>query len=116
MKRPILCIFLFLTFCKNGYPDQTHILKEYLSEKIEKTRVLTKALYSSYLDSCSDSNTNYYIFVNKVRTYEVEVFEVLKLDVQCLEKKFKHHQKNYLRKLSLKLLQWKRNPAYLDLL
>ena len=91
MKRPILCIFLFFTFCKNGYADQTHILKEYLSEKIEKTRVLTKALYSSYLDSCSSSNAKYYSFVNKVRIYEVEVYEVLKLDVQCLEKKFKHH-------------------------
>ena len=95
MKRPILCIFLFFTFCKNGYADQTHILKEYLDKSREETRVLTKALYSSYLDSCSDSNTNYYIFVNKARTYEVEVYEVLKLDVQCLEKKFKHHQKNY---------------------
>ena len=95
MKRPILCIFLFLTFCKNGYPDQTHILKEYLSEKIEKTRVLTKALYSSYLDSCSSSNAKYYSFVNKARVYEVEIYEVLKLDIKCLEIKFKHHQKNY---------------------
>ena len=86
MKRPILCIFLFFTFCKNGYADQTHILKEYLDKSREETRVLTKALYSSYLDSCSDSNTNYYIFVNKARTYEVEVYEVLKLDVQCLKK------------------------------
>ena len=95
MKRPILCIFLFLTFCQNGYADQITILKGYLEKNIEETRVLTKALYSSYLDSCSDSNTKFYSFVNKARIYEVEIYEVPKLDVKCLEKKFKHHQKNY---------------------
>ena len=95
MKRPILCIFLFLTFYQNGYADQVPILKEYLDRSVEETRVLTKALYSSYLDSCSDSNTKFYSLVNKARIYEVEVYEVPKLDIKCLEKKFKHHQKNY---------------------
>ena len=84
--------------------DKVKILKGYLKETSEEVKVLKKAIYSSYLDSCSGSNTKYYSLVEKTPDYadswnadtrRVEIFESTKLDINCLEKKFEHHQKNY---------------------
>ena len=76
------------------------IFQGYLKEKDEKVKLLTKAIYASYLDSCSGSNTKYYSLVDKkvpgvADTRRVEIFESTKIDINCLEKKFEHHLKNY---------------------
>ena len=96
---------LGLLWCNATYAaDKVQIFKGYLKEKDEKVKLLTKAIYASYLDGCSGSNTKYYSLVDKVPDYvdswnadtrSVEIFESTKLDINCLEKKFEHHQKNY---------------------
>ena len=96
---------LGLLWCNATYAaDKVQIFKGYLKEKDEKVKLLTKAIYASYLDGCSGSNTKYYSLVDKVPDYvdswnadtrSVEIFESTKLDINCLEKKFEHHLKNY---------------------
>jgi len=105
MKKLSLYIFLGLLWCNATYAaDKVQIFKGYLKEKDEKVKLLTKAIYASYLDGCSGSNTKYYSLVDKVPDYvgswnadirSVEIFESTKLDINCLEKKFEHHLKNY---------------------
>ena len=105
MKKLSLYVFLVLMFCNATYAaDKVQIFKGYLKEKDEKVKLLTKAIYASYLDGCSGSNTKYYSLVDKVPDYvdswnadtrSVEIFESTKLDINCLEKKFEHHLKNY---------------------
>ena len=105
MKKLFLYIFLGLLWCNATYAaDKVQIFKGYLKEKDEKVKLLTKAIYASYLDGCSGSNTKYYSLVDKVPDYvdswnadirSVEIFESTKLDINCLEKKFEHHLKNY---------------------
>ena len=96
---------MVLLWCNATYAaDKVQIFKGYLKEKDEKVKLLTKAIYASYLDGCSGSNTKYYSLVEKTPDYadswnadtrRVEIFESTKLDINCLEKKFEHHQKNY---------------------
>ena len=105
MKKAIGIIILGLLWCNTAYAaDKVQIFKGYLKEKDEKVKLLTKAIYASYLDGCSGSNTKYYSLVDKVPDYvdswnadtrSVEIFESTKLDINCLEKKFEHHLKNY---------------------
>ena len=105
MKKLFLYMLLGLLWCNATYAaDKVQIFKGYLKEKDEKVKLLTKAIYASYLDSCSGSNTKYYSLVDKVPDYvdswnadirSVEIFESTKLDINCLEKKFEHHLKNY---------------------
>ena len=105
MKKLLGILVLSLLWCNATYAaDKVQIFKGYLKEKDEKVKLLTKAIYASYLDGCSGSNTKYYSLVDKVPDYvdswnadtrSVEIFESTKLDINCLEKKFEHHQKNY---------------------
>ena len=105
MKKLLGILVLGLLWCNATYAaDKVQIFKGYLKEKDEKVKLLTKAIYASYLDGCSDSNTKYYSLVDKVPDYvdswnadtrSVEIFESTKLDINCLEKKFEHHLKNY---------------------
>ena len=105
MKKLLGVVVLGLLWCNATYAaDKVQIFKGYLKEKDEKVKLLTKAIYASYLDSCSGSNTKYYSLVEKAPDYadswnadtrRVEIFESTKLDINCLEKKFEHHQKNY---------------------
>ena len=105
MKKLLGILVLSLLWCNATYAaDKVQIFKGYLKEKDEKVKLLTKAIYASYLDSCSGSNTKYYSLVEKAPDYadswnadtrSVEIFESTKLDINCLEKKFEHHQKNY---------------------
>ena len=105
MKKLLGVVVLGLLWCNATYAaDKVQIFKGYLKEKDEKVKLLTKAIYASYLDGCSGSNTKYYSLVDKVPDYvdswvadtrSVEIFESTKLDINCLEKKFEHHQKNY---------------------
>ena len=106
MKKLLGILVLGLLWCNATYAaDKVQIFKGYLKEKDEKVKLLTKAIYASYLDGCSGSNTKYYSLVDKVPDYvdswvadtrSVEIFESTKLDINCLEKKFEHHLKNYL--------------------
>ena len=105
MKKLLGIMVLGLLWCNATYAaDKVQIFKGYLKEKDEKVKLLTKAIYASYLDGCSGSNTKYYSLVDKVPDYvdswnadtrSVEIFVSTKLDIKCLEKKFEHHQKNY---------------------
>ena len=105
MKKLLAILVLSLLWCNATYAaDKVQIFKGYLKEKDEKVKLLTKAIYASYLDSCSGSNTKYYSLVEKAPDYadswnadtrSVEIFESTKLDINCLEKKFEHHLKNY---------------------
>ena len=105
MIKNLLIVVLGLLWCNASFAaDKVQILKGYLKEKDEKVKLLTKAIYASYLDGCSGSNTKYYSLVDKVPDYvdswnadtrSVEIFESTKLDINCLEKKFEHHLKNY---------------------
>ena len=105
MKKLLGIMVLGLLWCNATYAaDKVQIFKGYLKEKDEKVKLLTKAIYASYLDGCSGSNTKYYSLVDKVPDYvdswnadtrSVEIFESTKLDINCLEKKFEHHLKNY---------------------
>ena len=105
MKKLLGILVLSLLWCNATYAaDKVQFFKGYLKEKDEKVNLLTKAIYASYLDGCSGSNTKYYSLVDKVPDYvdswnadtrSVEIFESTKLDINCLEKKFEHHLKNY---------------------
>ena len=105
MKKLLGIVVLGLLWCNTTFAaDKVRILKGYLKDENEKVNLLTKAIYASYLDSCSGSNTKYYSLVEKTPDYadswnadtrRVEIFESTKLDINCLEKKFEHHQKNY---------------------
>ena len=105
MKKLLGIMVLGLLWCNTTFAaDKVRILKGYLKDENEKVNLLTKAIYASYLDSCSGSNTKYYSLVEKTPDYadswnadtrRVEIFESTKLDINCLEKKFEHHQKNY---------------------
>ena len=101
MKKLLAILVLSLLWCNATYAaDKVQIFKGYLKEKDEKVKLLTKAIYASYLDGCSGSNTKYYSLVDKVPDYvdswnadtrSVEIFESTKLDINCLEKKFEQH-------------------------
>ena len=105
MKKLLGILVLGLLWCNASFAaDKVRILKGYLKDENEKVNLLTKAIYASYLDGCSGSNTKYYSLVDKVPDYvdswvadtrSVEIFESTKLDINCLEKKFEHHLKNY---------------------
>ena len=104
MKKFLGILVLSLIFCNMGYAvnweRKAMIIQGHLKETKEEVDLLTKAIYASYLDSCSSSNAKYYSLVDKkvpgvADTRRVEIFESTKLDINCLEKKFEHHQKNY---------------------
>ena len=105
MKKLLSIIVLSLLWCNATFAaDKVKILKGYLKETSEEVKVLKKAIYSSYLDSCSGSNTKYYSLEIITPDYaeswnadisEVEIFEATILNINCLEKKFENHQKNY---------------------
>ena len=105
MKKLLGIVVLGLLWCNTTFAaDKVRILKGYLKDENEKVNLLTKAIYASYLDSCSGLNTKYYSLVEKTPDYadswnadtrRVEIFESTKLDINCLEKKFEHHLKNY---------------------
>ena len=105
MKKILAIVALGLLWCNTSFAaDKVKIFKGYLKEKSEEVKVLKKAIYSSYLDSCSGSNIKYYSLEIITPEYaeswnadisEVEVFEATNLNINCLEKKFEHHQKNY---------------------
>ena len=104
MKKLLGIVVLGLLACNTGYAvnweRKVMIIQGHLKETKEEVDLLTKAIYASYLDSCSSSNTKYYSLVDKkvpgvADTRRVEIFESTKLDINCLEKKFEHHQKNY---------------------
>ena len=105
MKKIIGIVVLCLLWCNIGFAaDKVRILKGYLKETSEEVKVLKKAIYSSYLDSCSGSDTKYYSLEIITPDYaeswnadisEVEIFEATNLNINCLEKKFENHQKNY---------------------
>ena len=104
MKKLLGILVLGLLACNTGYAvnweRKVMIIQGHLKETKEEVDLLTKAIYASYLDSCSSSNAKYYSLVDKkvpgvADTRRVEIFESTKLDINCLEKKFEHHQKNY---------------------
>jgi len=108
MKKLLGILVLGLLVCNTGYAvnweRKVMIIQGHLKETKEEVDLLTKAIYASYLDGCSGSNTKYYSLVDKVPDYvdswnadtrSVEIFESTKLDINCLEKKFEHHLKNY---------------------
>ncbi len=105
MKKLLGIVVLGLLWCNVGFAaDKVRILKGYLKETSEEVKVLKKAIYSSYLDSCSGSDTKYYSLEIITPDYaeswnadisEVEIFEATNLNINCLEKKFENHQKNY---------------------
>ena len=104
MKKFLRILILSLIFCNTGYAvnweRKVMIIQGHLKETKEEVDLLTKAIYASYLDSCSSSNAKYYSLVDKkvpgvADTRRVEIFESTKLDINCLEKKFEHHLKNY---------------------
>ena len=105
MKKLLSIIVLsLLCFNTTFAADKVKILKGYLKETSEEVKVLKKAIYSSYLDSCSGSDTKYYSLEIITPDYaeswnadisEVEIFEATILNINCLEKKFENHQKNY---------------------
>ena len=105
MKKLLGIVVLSLLWCNTSFAaDKVKIFKGYLKETSEEVKVLKKAIYSSYLDSCSGSNTKYYSLEIITPEYaeswnadisEVEVFEATNLNINCLETKFEHHQKNY---------------------
>lgn len=52
--------------------------------------------YLDYLENCSASNPEHYTLKSVYsHVYEVDIFESTNLNLDCLEKKFEHHQKNY---------------------
>ena len=91
MKKLLGILVLGLLWGNATYAaDKVQIFKGYLKEKDEKVKLLTKAIYASYLDGCSGSNTKYYSLVDKVPDYvdswvadtrSVEIFESTKLDI-----------------------------------
>ena len=53
--------------------------------------------YLDYLKNCSVSNVEHYILKDDYSPYRhrLDIFESTNLNLDCLEKKFEHHQKNY---------------------
>ena len=73
MKKAIAIIILGLMFCSTGYTKEEN------------------KYYLDYLKNCSASNVEHYTYL----TDAIDIFESTNLNLDCLEKKFGQHLKNY---------------------
>ena len=73
MKKAIAIIILGLLVCSVGYTKEEN------------------KYYLDYLKNCSSSNVEHYTYL----TDAIDIFESTNLNLDCLEKKFGQHLKNY---------------------
>ena len=73
MKKLSLYVFLGLLFCSTGYAKEEN------------------KYYLDYLKNCSSSNVEHYTYLKDA----IDIFESTNLNLDCLEKKFGQHLKNY---------------------
>ena len=73
MKKAIAVIILGLMFCSTGYTKEEN------------------KYYLDYLKNCSASNVEHYTYL----TDAIDIFKLTNLNLDCLEKKFGQHLKNY---------------------
>ncbi len=80
MKKLLGIVVLGLLFCSVGYTKEEN------------------KYYLDHLKNCSSSNVEHYILKDDYSPpgrNRLDIFESTNLNLDCLEKKFEHHQKNY---------------------
>ena len=80
MKKLLGILVLGFLFCSVGYTKEEN------------------KYYLDYLKNCSSSNVEHYILkddYSPADRHRLDIFESTNLKLDCLEKKFTHHQKNY---------------------